>query len=131
MKKILHLLFVMSLLFACIQQEDITNIVGRWNVEQVFDENGDELTGSNIDCFKESYLVLDATGTGDFYAYEIYNEPFFCGLDTIIECEWYEQSNSPDYTLQLDGQSGNLAFDGDNMTYSFGANDAAMTFLRH
>ena len=121
----------MSLLFACIQQEDITNIVGRWDVEQVFDENGDELTGSNIDCFKESYLVLDGTGTGDFYAYEIYNAPFFCGLDTIIECEWYEQSNSPDYTLQLDGQSGNLSFDDDNMTYSFGANDAAMTFVRN
>ena len=46
-------------------------MVGRWDVEQVFDENGDELIGSNIDCFKESYLVLDGTGTGDFYAYEI------------------------------------------------------------
>ncbi len=131
MKKILLFSFVMSLLFACIQQEDITNIVGRWDVEQVFDANGDELIGSNIDCFKESYLVLDATGTGDFYAYEIYNEPFFCGLDTIIECEWYEQSNSSDYTLQLDGQSGNLSLDGDNMTYSFDANNAAMTFVRH
>jgi hypothetical protein len=67
----------MYLLFACIQREDITNIVGRWDVEQVFDENGDEVIGSNIDCFKESYLVMDVTGTGDFYAYKIYNEPFF------------------------------------------------------
>ena len=131
MKTLLYLLFILFLLFACIEQEDITNIVGRWDVEQVFDENGDELVGSSIDCFKESYLVLDVTGTGDFYAYEIYNEPFFCGLDTIIECEWYAQANSSDYTLQLDEQSGNLSLDGDYMTYSFDANGAAMTFVRH
>jgi len=131
MKKLLYPLFILFLVFACIQQEDITNIVGRWDVEQVFDENGDELVGSSIDCFKESYLVLDVTGTGDFYAYEIYNEPFFCGLDTIIECEWYAQANSSDYTLQLDEQSGNLSLDGDYMTYSFDAIGAAMTFVRH
>ena len=76
MKKLLYLLFILFLVFACIQQEDITNIVGRWDVEQVFDENWDELVGSSIDCFKESYLVLDVTGAGDFYAYENIINPF-------------------------------------------------------
>ena len=73
----LCLIFFICILIACTKQEDITNILGRWDVEQVFDANGDELIGSSIDCFKESYLMLDVTGTGDFYAYEIYNAPFF------------------------------------------------------
>ena len=127
----LCLIFFICILIACTKQEDITNILGRWDVEQVFDANGDELIGSSIDCFKESYLELNVTGTGDFYAYEIYNAPFFCGLDTIIECEWYEQTNSSDYTLQLGDQLGNLSFIGDNMIYSFDANNATMTFVRH
>ena len=127
----LCLIFFICILIACTKQEDITNILGRWDVEQVFDANGDELIGSSIDCFKESYLMLNVTGTGDFYAYEIYNAPYFCGLDTIIECEWYEQTNSSDYTLQLGDQLGNLSFIGDSMIYSFDANDATMTFVRH
>ena len=127
----LCLIFFICILIACTKQEDITNILGRWDVEQVFDANGDELIGSSIDCFKESYLELNVTGTGDFYAYVIYNAPFFCGLDTIIECEWYEQTNSSDYTLQLGNQSGNLSFVGDSMMYSFDANNATMTFVRH
>mgnify|MGYP001375191767 CR=1 FL=1 len=76
MKKLLYPLFILFLVFACIQQEDITNIVGRWDVEQVFDENGDELVGSSIDCFKESYLVRDATGTGDFMRMKYIMNPF-------------------------------------------------------